>query len=478
MAKRTALIAAEYRERIEYVASRAPIGARTLVDLLLVWGHPKIAKGTARAVLEELGLSWARSARYAARAEALPLAREAQELHEGRPASPMVSASPDADGGLTYDSHGTDVRTLEQLVEVCEIDLDAFLITSVEYNKWAVGATGPDGRLVTTPLFQVKAKTMPRPMARLERAPPRFLPPPEASPEPAAVPCMLLIPDTQCGYVWNDNHTVLTPLHDRRAMDVYLQVADLLQPERIVLLGDMLDLAAWSMSYTAGPGALETTQPAINVLHWFLSELRRLCPHARIDIIPGNHEHRIVRRTRKHMAEASRLTQACGGRPVLSLEHLLRLDELGIACAAPYGEPGADLWIWGDLYSHGYKARPGGGATAAATLKASTRSSAYGHVHKVEVAWRTLHEEEGARSIWAMSPGMGCLPDGTVPGVTHRPDWLQGFATVELDPTSGKTYPTPYPILDGVAVLRGRRIEGRDRAEEIAAAIGYPQVAG
>ena len=50
------------------------------------------------------------------------------------------------------------VRTLEDLVEVCEIDTQEWDIKSWECNKWEVGAAGDDGKITVEPLFQVKAK--------------------------------------------------------------------------------------------------------------------------------------------------------------------------------------------------------------------------------------------------------------------------------------------------------------------------------
>jgi len=53
------------------------------------------------------------------------------------------------------------IRTLEQLVKVCEVDTDTWEVAEWTCNKWEVGAKIKQGireRMVVTPLFQVKAK--------------------------------------------------------------------------------------------------------------------------------------------------------------------------------------------------------------------------------------------------------------------------------------------------------------------------------
>lgn len=54
--------------------------------------------------------------------------------------------------------HTKDVRTLKDLICVCEIDTTEWDITKWECNKWEVGSKHPEtGQVTVTPLFQVKA---------------------------------------------------------------------------------------------------------------------------------------------------------------------------------------------------------------------------------------------------------------------------------------------------------------------------------
>lgn len=51
----------------------------------------------------------------------------------------------------------TGIRTLEELVEACSIDLTLWNVDRFIANKWEVGAKDADGEVQVTPLFQVKA---------------------------------------------------------------------------------------------------------------------------------------------------------------------------------------------------------------------------------------------------------------------------------------------------------------------------------
>ena len=81
-----------------------------------------------------------------------------------------------------------------------------------------------------------------------------------------------------------------------------------------------------------------------------------------------------------------------------------------------------------------------------------------------------------ARTITAMSPGCLARLDGSVPGSKNPPDWQQGLGVAYLD-AGGQVHMHTIPIHDGRLFYNSQAIQGRDRAEEIAEDIGYPQIA-
>ena len=48
------------------------------------------------------------------------------------------------------------IVTADDLLNIYSISLDEWEIEKQVLNTWEVGAKGPDGNIVTTPLFQVK----------------------------------------------------------------------------------------------------------------------------------------------------------------------------------------------------------------------------------------------------------------------------------------------------------------------------------
>lgn len=82
----------------------------------------------------------------------------------GKPA-PKESAAPVLTDSFTMNGDDAEiakgtheqVKTLADLIRVCEIDTSEWEVERFVCNKWAMGAKNNDGKLVSMPLFQVKA---------------------------------------------------------------------------------------------------------------------------------------------------------------------------------------------------------------------------------------------------------------------------------------------------------------------------------
>jgi hypothetical protein len=85
-------------------------------------------------------------------------------------------------------------------------------------------------------------------------------------------------------------------LHDKLCDPFYRRLfiltAARLQPEKIVLAGDIFDFYEFS-KYTKDPRKVDILS-AINWVHDFLRDLRGSCPNSEIILIEGNHEHRLL----------------------------------------------------------------------------------------------------------------------------------------------------------------------------------------
>lgn len=102
--------------------------------------------------------------------------------------------------------------------------------------------------------------------------------------------CAVILPDMQCGFRRDINDGSLVSIHDREAMNVALQIAQYLNPDRLVFLGDNLDLAEMSLKYSVSPDMYFTTQASLVELSWWLSKFRSINNNTKIDYLEGNHE--------------------------------------------------------------------------------------------------------------------------------------------------------------------------------------------
>ncbi len=68
----------------------------------------------------------------------------------------QVTDQESADGRILEARRSSRIRTLDQLLEVCEVDLEQWEVYRHVLNKWEVGAN-VDGEIIVEPLWQVKA---------------------------------------------------------------------------------------------------------------------------------------------------------------------------------------------------------------------------------------------------------------------------------------------------------------------------------
>lgn len=345
------------------------------------------------------------------------------------------------------------VTTLAELLEMADVSPDAWDVQQWKANAWTGQAAG--GEIVQH--TQVKANLIRRPdwwvpgvraVAPLPRA--------AAASDDGGDVCLIL-PDSQHGFRFLDaRRDTLIPTHDEAACAVALEAAHVLQPSHIVLLGDMLDLAEWSTKYARHPRDKYTTQPALEALHAWIAALRKTAPSARIVYLEGNHEDRMMRAMVERLEEVVDLRAVGDDTPLVSVPGLLGLDELDVEYVGPYG---SDWWLWGVQYHHGAVVGGGRGGTVAKVLATATHSQVFGHVHRREVASRTISTQQGDRTVTAMSPGCLCRIDGVVPGRQGSPvtDWQHGMAVAYRDETLGAQLHL-VPIDHGRAVVHGRAV--------------------
>ena len=274
--------------------------------------------------------------------------------------------------------------------------------------------------------------------------------------------------DPHFGYRKNPRTGRLEPFHDRRALDLFLQLVAYEQPDVIVWGGDIQDFANMQDKFLRDPDFDQTTQPALEEAHWWLAQVRTSDEGAVFVLIPGNHDDRMRRATLTHFKAAHELRPADELElpPALSPERLMGLHSLGIEWVGEY--PDEEYWLHDGLrVVHGATIRQRPGHTAGGIVEESYATTIFFHIHRREMASRTVHLRGGPRPVTAFSPGCLCRVDGAVPGTKKRQNWQQGMAIVDIDSNEMNQSVYVIEINEGVAIWDRRQFVARDRLDDL-----------
>jgi hypothetical protein len=278
----------------------------------------------------------------------------------------------------------------------------------------------------------------------------------------------VVLPDMQIGF-YRGPDGALQPTHDENAIAIALKVIRDAKPNRIVMVGDNLDLPEMG-KYRLSPAFALTTQATIDRGGLMAAEVRAAAPDAtEIVWLAGNHEERLPNYILDNARASFGIKQSMQpeGWPVLSVPHLCRLDEYQVTYRPGY--PAADYWITPKLrVIHGDRVQSRG-STAHKYLADEKTSVIYGHIHRIERAHKTRTDHDGPREIMAASPGCLARIDGAVPStkggmdLDGRPiigiheDWQQGLAVILSDPETGNFDYEQIRIFQNQAIWRGKK---------------------
>ena len=273
-------------------------------------------------------------------------------------------------------------------------------------------------------------------------------------------------PDIQIGYYRNRDGD-LEATHDEKALDICIKVVEDLQPEVIALVGDNLDLPEMG-KYVTYPAYAQTTQASIDRATLFCAQLRAAAPDARIIWLAGNHEERMPKYLVQNAGAAYGLRKGNtpDSWPVLSVPYLCRMDEFGIEYRPGY--PASDYWVNEKLrIIHGDRVKSSG-STAHVYLNNEKTSVIYGHIHRIETAYKTREDFDGPRTIMAASPGCLARIDGAIPStkggvdldgrpLTRHENWQQGIGVVTYEDDGNHRFAYDViPIYNGWALYHGK----------------------
>lgn len=283
--------------------------------------------------------------------------------------------------------------------------------------------------------------------------------------------CAFILPDPQIGYRRYEDGT-MDPFHDTQAIDVALQIQAYLQEKYgvdiVINLGDFLDLQEHS-KYVQEASFANTTQAAINYGYEFLAKQRAISPEARIALLEGNHDNRLNLYATRNANASYGLKKAdsLDGDPVLSVQNLLCLKELNVEFYDKYPSQESQIWLGKYLRAmHGNKVRSAGNTAVAYTNDTPHLSTIFGHIHRIEMQYRTTFDADGPIRSVGFTPGCLCRVDGAVPSVNsgvgsdgrpgkHYENWQQGVGVVWYNEESGRFAIEAVNIIDGTAIYQG-----------------------
>jgi hypothetical protein len=337
------------------------------------------------------------------------------------------------------------VKLYQALTKDSEGEAQIHDLAAIQFSpKWETGPEWPvvqQGPAIKLPPFKAKAK------------------------KATTFKTCLVPPDIQIGY-YRNREGLLEPTHDEKALEICLKVAKDLQPEIIVLVGDNLDFPEMG-KYVTYPAYAQTTQASIDRATLFCAQLRAAAPEAKIIWLAGNHEERMPKYLVQNAAAAYGLRKGNtpDSWPVLSVPYLCRMDDFGIEYRPGY--PASDYWVNEKLrIIHGDRVKSSG-STAHVYLNNEKTSVIYGHIHRIETAFKTREDFDGPRTIMAASPGCLARIDGAIPStkggvdldgrpLTRHENWQQGLGVVRYEDDGAHRFSYDViPIYNGWAIYQG-----------------------
>lgn len=212
------------------------------------------------------------------------------------------------------------------------------------------------------------------------------------------------------------------------------------QPHKGILIGDTVDFPDVSR-HRHNPERNATVNECVQSGYNLLRDYVDSSPSTRWQKLSGNHDERIRNAVLDQLRELYGVRRAVtpeddNESAVLGIEHLLRLDELGIDYVDPQGEYAqGQIKVTENLAArHGWLAKKGAGSSALATLEHLGFSVLIGHTHRQSLVHKTTHDIDGKPETVAAAE-IGCMAqiEGGL-GYAVSPDWQNGFATATIWP--------------------------------------------
>lgn len=251
---------------------------------------------------------------------------------------------------------------------------------------------------------------------------------------------------------------------DPLALRVFLDVAKDVQPDTIVLNGDVLDFPQISrFTHMPGAGNLSLQDELDYTREKIVRRVREAAPNAALIWTIGNHEHRMIR----YLADTA---PALASLRSLSWSELLGVDEYEVEMCfggnfmAPTQRQRVDNYrrrthsVLHDCFvvTHGHSIAANAPAVEARRWGMSGTS---GHTHRPNTVW--LPTASCPSLNWTSTPMMAGFAVGK-DYVDGPSAWTMGFGLFTVDAARGVVSPQLIPVYEDFAVFAGRHWEATD----------------
>ena len=209
------------------------------------------------------------------------------------------------------------------------------------------------------------------------------------------------------------------------------------QPDKIFILGDWMDFYNLS-KFDQDPKLFGQLQRELNLGHFYLEQIRKVCPKADGVFLEGNHEDRLRRWLWKNPEIASLMD--------LNISALLGLEELRFH-AIPYG----DTFDYNGslIVKHGDIVRMHSAYTAKAELEKHGVSGISGHTHRLGQFNKT---DDSGQKLWQEA---GCVCKMALPWSKNN-NWQQGFVYAHMETKGNRFHIVSVPIIKGRFFAEGK----------------------
>jgi predicted phosphodiesterase len=250
-----------------------------------------------------------------------------------------------------------------------------------------------------------------------------------------------------CDVILSDFHW---PKSSASAEAIAITTIKELQPERVILNGDLWDLMAFS----------RFDQDYRKQFHWtpqdeadagakFLYKLEEVvCPNTRIIALPGNHEERWWRYLNQNVPQVVAMKEA---NDLLAFKKWwvpswsrLEMQDEDIVLLPASNDP--------LLYTHGEIVRAGGGVSSRAHGAKYHSSVLHGHTHRIGSSISRIPAVGERPESLIRTYESGCMSD-LQPMYSKKPDWANGFAIVQSDEKLGAWSLDQVVINEGAALI-------------------------